>query len=158
MNSVVTMISAFTIGSSIYSISDGSGRLDGFVNSIMVPSVLCTRYTTPGAVVTKSRLNSLSNRSWITSKWSSPKKPQRKPKPNAMEVSGSNCKAASFNCNFSKASRRSGYLAPSVGYNPQYTIGLTFLYPGNGASQGRFASVMVSPTRVSFTFLRLAVI
>ena len=36
-------ISALTIGSSIYSISDGSGRLDGFVSSIISPLDLCTR-------------------------------------------------------------------------------------------------------------------
>ena len=33
------MISAFTIGSSIYSISEGSGRFDGFVSSITSPFV-----------------------------------------------------------------------------------------------------------------------
>ena len=61
--SVVTMISALTIGSSMYSISLGSGRLDGLVSSIISPFVLYTRYTTPGAVVTRSRLYSLSKRS-----------------------------------------------------------------------------------------------
>ena len=39
-NSVVTMISALTIGSSMYSISVGSGRLDGLVSSIISPFFL----------------------------------------------------------------------------------------------------------------------
>ena len=39
---MVTMISADTNGSSIYSISEGSGRLDGLVRSNTSPLVLCT--------------------------------------------------------------------------------------------------------------------
>lgn len=42
-----------------------------------------------GAVVIKSKLYSRSNRSWTISMCSNPKKPQRKPKPIALEVSGS---------------------------------------------------------------------
>ena len=127
INSVVTMISAFTIGSSIYSISEGSGKLEGLVKSITSPLVLCTLYTTPGAVVTKSRLYSRSSRSCMISKCSNPKKPQRNPKPRATEVSGSKNREASFNCSFSSASRKSPYLAPSAGYTPQNTMGVTFL-------------------------------
>ena len=37
------------------------------------------------------------------------------------------CNEASFSFSFSKASRKSGYFAPSAGYIPQYTMGLTFL-------------------------------
>ncbi len=40
MYSVVTMISARTIGSSMYSIAEASGRFEGLVRSITVPSVL----------------------------------------------------------------------------------------------------------------------
>ena len=57
---------------------------------------------TLGAVVTRSRLNSRSSRSWIISMCRSPKKPQRKPKPSATEVSGSKERDASFSCSFSK--------------------------------------------------------
>ena len=157
-NSLVTIISASTTGSSICSISDGSGRLDGLVTSTISPLVLYTWYTTPGAVVTRSKLYSRSSLSWITSRCSSPRKPHLKPKPRAMDVSASNCKDASFNCSFSKASLRSWYLAPSAGYSPQYTIGWTFLYPGSASSQGFSASVTVSPTLVPSTFFKLAVI
>ena len=45
--------------------------------------------------------------------WSIPKKPHRKPKPNATELSGSKDSDASFSWSFSSASRRSGYLEPS---------------------------------------------
>ena len=66
-------------------------------------------------VVIRSRLYSRSSRSWIISMCSSPKKPQRKPKPRAMEVSRSKVMEASFSFSFSRASRRSWYLAPSAG-------------------------------------------
>ena len=68
---------------------------------------------TLGSVVTRSRLNSRSRRSWMISMWSIPKKPHRKPKPRATELSGSKVRLASFSCSFSSASRRSGYLLPS---------------------------------------------
>ena len=126
-NSVVTITSAVTTGSSIYSISEGSGILVGLVRSMTSPLVLWIRYTTLGAVVTRSRLYSRSSRSWMISRWSRPKKPQRKPKPRATEVSGSKNRDASFSWSFSRASRSSGYLAPSAGYRPQYTMGVTFL-------------------------------
>ncbi len=88
----------------------------------------------------------------MISMWSRPRKPQRKPKPSATEVSGSKTSEASLSLSFSSASRRSSYLAPSAGYIPAYTIGFTFLNPGSGAAQGRSAEVTVSPTRVSPTF------
>ena len=47
--------------------------------------------------------NSLSNLSSIISKCNNPKKPHLKPKPKAADVSGSYSKAASFSCNFSRA-------------------------------------------------------
>ena len=68
-----------------------------------------------------------------------PRNPHLNPNPNATDVSASNCSAASFNCNFSNASLKSGYFAPSVGYSPQYTIGFTFLYPGSGSAHGSSA-------------------
>ena len=40
MYSVVTMISALTIGSSMCSMRVSSGRFEGLVSSIIVPSVL----------------------------------------------------------------------------------------------------------------------
>ena len=42
-------------------------------------------------------------------------KPHRKPKPRAMDVSGSKVRDASLRQSFSRASRRSPYLAPSAG-------------------------------------------
>ena len=93
----------------------------------------------------------------MISKCNNPRNPHLNPNPNATDVSASNCSAASFNCNFSNASLKSGYFAPSVGYSPQYTIGFTFLYPGSGSAHGSSASVIVSPTLVPCTFLRLAV-
>ena len=93
----------------------------------------------------------------MISKCNNPRNPHLNPNPNATDVSASNCSAASFNCNFSNASLKYGYFAPSVGYSPQYTIGFTFLYPGSGSAHGSSASVIVSPTLVPCTFLRLAV-
>ena len=126
-NSVVTMISAETNGSSIYSMLEGSGRFEGLVSSMTLPSVVWTLYTTPGAVVTRSRLNSLSSLSCMISRWRSPRNPHLKPNPSAIDVSGSKLSAASFSWSFSSASLRSGYFAPSAGYKPQYTIGCAFL-------------------------------
>ena len=51
----------------------------------------------------KLKSYSLSNLSSIISKCSKPRKPHLNPKPNAVEVSGSYSKAASFSFNFSKA-------------------------------------------------------
>ena len=70
----------------------------------------------------------------------------RQEAPNAADVSGSYSNAASFNFNFSNAIFKFSYSLPSTGYNPQYTIGVTFLYPGNGLSAGLFFNVIVSPT------------
>ncbi len=56
---------------------------------------------------------------------SSPRKPQRKPKPSAWLVSGSYDSAASFSASFSSASRRSVKRSVSTGKSPQNTIGLT---------------------------------
>ena len=70
--------------------------LDGFVRSTTSPFVLWTLYITPGAVVTRSRLYSLSSLSCIISRCRSPKKPHLKPNPRAIDVSGSNCSDASL--------------------------------------------------------------
>jgi len=55
-----------------------------------------------------SRSYSRSSRSRTMSMCSRPRKPQRKPKPSASLVSGSQLSAASFSDSFSSASRRSG--------------------------------------------------
>ena len=68
---------------------------------------------------------------------SRPRKPQRKPKPSAADVSGSKKNDASFSRSFSSASRSSGYSLPSTGYSPANTIGLLSLKPGNGSGVGR---------------------
>ena len=82
-----------------------------------------------------------------------PKNPHLNPNPSACDVSASYCKAESLSSNFSNASRKSLYFDESIGYNPQNTIGFNFLYPGNASLAGLFANVIVSPTRVSLTFL-----
>ena len=63
-------------------------------------------YDTLGTVVMTSMLNSRSRRSCTISMCRSPKKPQRKPNPNATDDSGWNVNEASFNCNFSNDARR----------------------------------------------------
>ena len=59
---------------------DGDRRLGRWSSS--------TWYSTDGADAMRSRSNSRSRRSWMISMWSRPRKPQRKPKPSATELSG----------------------------------------------------------------------
>jgi hypothetical protein len=47
--------------------------------------------------------------------WRRPRKPQRKPKPNAVDVSGSYWSDASLSLSFSSASRSVSYCVVSVG-------------------------------------------
>ena len=61
----------------------------GLSTSMTVPFVVCTRYSTDGAVAMRLRSNSRSRRSRTISMCSRPRKPQRKPKPRAPDVSGS---------------------------------------------------------------------
>ena len=110
-----TIILAETIGSSATDISSGEGYTAGLSIYDVIPSFVVILYITLGAVVTRSRLNSRSMRSSIISIWRSPRNPQRKPKPSAILVSGSNVSEASLSCNLRSASRRSGYFAPSAG-------------------------------------------
>ena len=104
----VTTLS-LTHGSSIDSMSDGLGSRAGLSTTTM-PRPCCrwTWYSTDGAEAMRSSANSRSSRSWTISMWSSPRKPQRNPKPSATELSGSNVKLASLRCSFSSASRSSG--------------------------------------------------
>ena len=95
-------------------------------------------------------------RSRMTSRCSNPRNPQRKPNPNAADVSISNEKDASFSASFSIASRRSSNSALSTGKSPQNTTGCAGLKPGN-ASTSFLSWVIVSPTRVSRTCLIEAV-
>jgi hypothetical protein len=81
---------------------------------------------------------------------SSPRKPQRNPKPRAAEVSGSNCTSdASLSWSFSSASRRSLVLLSLVGRidMPAKTIGFTSVIAGERfRSRGSRASkITVSP-------------
>ena len=120
-------ISARTIGSSTCSMLVTGGNFVGLSISNTSPVVVCTLYTTLGAVVTRSRSNSLSRRSWMISICNNPKKPHLKPNPKATEVSGSYVKEASLSFSFSKDSFKSLYLLPSAGKIPQNTIGFTSL-------------------------------
>ena len=151
-------IFAVTNGSSIYEISCGFGNSVGLYISKTSPVVLCTLYITDGAVVINPKSNSLSSLSSIISKCNKPKNPHLNPNPNAAEFSGSYTNAASFNCNFSNATFKFSYSLPSTGYIPQYTIGVTFLYPSNGSSAGLSFNVTVSPTCISDKFFTLAAI
>ena len=149
---------AVTNGSSIYEISCGLGKSSGLYSSKTSPFVLYTLYITDGAVVINPKSNSLSNLSSIISKCNNPKNPHLNPNPKAADVSGSNSNAASFNFNFSNASFKSSYWLPSIGYKPQYTIGVTFLYPLSGSSAGLSFNVIVSPTCISDKVFILAAI
>ncbi|MCY1294450.1 hypothetical protein D9M70_437430 [compost metagenome] len=73
---------------------------------------------TVGAVVIRSRSYSRSRRSWMISMCSMPRKPMRKPKPRASELSGSYCSAASFRVSFCSASRKSSKSSELTGNRP----------------------------------------
>jgi len=72
----------------MYSIEPAGGISAGFSTRSSSPSVFFTWYSTLGTVVTRSRSNSRSRRSFTISMWRRPRKPQRKPKPRAVDVSG----------------------------------------------------------------------
>ena len=88
-NSAGVMMIASITGSSRSSMCCCDGSLLGLWISIVSPRVVVTRYDTPGAVVIRLRSNSRSNRSCTISMCSRPRNPQRNPKPNALELSGS---------------------------------------------------------------------
>ena len=102
MDSLGVMMRALRIGSEIDSNVLTSGIWIGLSRSFSVPSFILSLYTTPGVVEMMSRLNSRRKRSCTISMWSSPKNPQRKPKPNAMELSWWKEKAESLRCSFSR--------------------------------------------------------
>ena len=108
MNSLGVRIEARMYGSRTSVTSAGSGMSLGECTGIVVPSVRVTSYSTLGIVASSSRSYSRSRRSRTMSMCSSPRKPQRKPKPSASLVSGSQLSAASLRLSFSSASRRSG--------------------------------------------------
>ena len=98
-------------------------------------------------------LNSLSRRSCTISMCSIPKKPQRNPKPNAAELSGSKTSDASFNLSFSNEVLNSSKSSDSTGYIPAKTIGFTSSKPSIGAGAGFSTEVIVSPTFTSLASL-----
>src|SRR3974390_1429530 len=67
----------------------------------------------------------------MISRCNSPRKPQRKPKPRAAEVSISKEKLASLSRNFPIAARRLSKSSASTGNRPQNTTGIAGLNPGN---------------------------
>ena len=83
-------------GSRISAIVPGSGMSDGLWTTSSSPLVSVTSNCTEGIVVSSSRSYSRSRRSRTMSMCRRPRKPQRKPKPRASEVSGSHESAASF--------------------------------------------------------------
>ena len=83
------MTESVTHGSSIVSMSPAGGMRAGLsTTSGAPPRRSVTRYSTDGAEAISSRLNSRSRRSWTISMWRRPRKPQRKPKPRAIETLG----------------------------------------------------------------------
>ncbi|MNL11611.1 hypothetical protein D3C87_1324510 [compost metagenome] len=93
----------------------------------------------------------------MISRCSSPKKPQRKPKPSAAEVSISKEKLASLRRSLPMAARNSSKSEASTGKRPQKTTGWAGRKPGSALAVGFLSSVMVSPTLVSATSLIEAV-
>ena len=108
-------------------------------------------------MVIRSRSNSRVSRSWMISRWSSPRNPQRKPKPSAALVSISKLKLASLSRSFWIESRSFSKSFASTGNSPQNTTGCTSLKPGSALAAGFLTVVMVSPTRVSLISLICAV-
>ena len=80
---------ARTIGSCISRTSPGDGNKDGLEMEIVSPVRKTISYTTVGAEVMRFKLYSRSKRSCTISMCKRPRKPQRKPKPSASELSGS---------------------------------------------------------------------
>ena len=113
--SLWVMIEARIKGSSIFSITAMSGKPAGLCTSVKPPFLSYTLYDTLGTVVMTSMLNSRLRRSCTISMCSKPKKPQRKPNPNATDDSGVNVRAASFSCSFSSEARRFSKSSGSMG-------------------------------------------
>ena len=105
----------------------------------------------------RSRSYSRVSRSWMISRCSSPRNPQRKPKPSAAELSVSNEKLASFSRSRAMLSRNLSKSLASTGNSPQNTTDWTSLNPGNAVVAGFFTVVMVSPTLACATSLICAV-
>jgi hypothetical protein len=137
------------------SIFTGSGMSAGLCSSSFVPSVrwISVNHRRRGGdqVEIELALKAL----LMISRCRRPRKPQRKPKPSAADVSISNEKLASLSA---ACPWRAQILevAASTGKRPQNTTGCAGLKPGSASAQG-FFSVMVSPTRVSATSLIEAV-
>src|SRR3546814_19970247 len=84
----------------------------------------------------RSRLNSRLRRSWMISRCSRPRNPQRKPKPRAAEVSISKEKLASFSRSLPMAARSSSKAEASTGKRPQKTTGWAGRKSGKGLGGG----------------------
>src|SRR4028118_629701 len=80
----------------------------------------------------RSRAYSRVSRSWMISRWSRPRNPQRKPKPSAALLSVSNEKLASLRRSLLMLSRSFSKSAASTGNRPQNTTGWTSFKPGGG--------------------------
>ena len=97
----------FIHGSRTSAMRVGSGSSAGESTAISPPSVSSTRYSTEGAVASRSSPYSRSSRSCTMSMCSRPRKPARNPGPSAADCSGWYCSDASLSCSFSRASRSS---------------------------------------------------
>ena len=124
------MISAFTIGSSIYSIS-GRIRKVRWIRKPLItsPFVLCNFIDNPRRSCYQIQII-FSFQTFLNDlQMQKSEESTAELNPSAIEVSGSNCSDASFNCNFSNSSLRSGYFGPSAGYNPRKPLDLLSYIP-----------------------------
>src|SRR3990167_5715802 len=103
--------------------SVGNGNFAAEEMISMVPFLFVTSYAIDGLVVTTESENSRRKRSVTISRCNMPKKPQAKLLPKAVEDSGSNRNAASFNCKRLRASRNVSKSCSVSGYKLAHTTG-----------------------------------
>jgi len=106
--------------------------------------------------VMRSRLELALEALLMISMCSRPRKPQRKPKPRATELSGSKKKEESLSLKFFQSIAEQVCSCEIDRIDAGEDHGLDLSKPGRAAAAGRASSVMVSPTRVSETFLMVA--
>mmetsp|Transcript_27404 Transcript_27404/g.91140 ORF Transcript_27404/g.91140 Transcript_27404/m.91140 type:complete len:220 (+) Transcript_27404:416-1075(+) len=134
-----------TSASSSLSCASASGER----TSSCEPSLSVARSGTVGEVRSTSMSCSCCSRCWTTSRWSSPRKPQRRPCPSVGELSGSTVTEPSLRRNRDMACCSASKPSPSRGYIPAKTIGCGFWKPGS-AGCGAAGSEKVSPTLASW--------
>jgi hypothetical protein len=145
-------IVAVITGSSIFSMRVDVGSFDGVSISCVTPSLVVTRYSTPGArrdeILVELALEALLHDSMC----SIPRNPQRKPKPSAADVSGSKKNEASFSRSFFERFRQLRVLRAFDRVQAREDHRLHFLEAGKRRGGRAPASVIVSPIFASARF------